>query len=58
MVKVDLVFMPRARRWRILIDGKAIPRRYSDRATAKKEFEKHKAKAEGKERIDKHDIRT
>lgn len=48
MNKVELQFMPKARRWRILIDGKAIPRRFLDRATAMKEFEKHKAKADGK----------
>lgn len=47
-MKVELQFMPRARKWRILIDGKAFPRRFSDRASAVKEFEKQKAKAEGK----------
>jgi len=47
--KVELQFMPNARRWRILINGKAIPRRFIDRPTAVKEFEKQKAKAEGKE---------
>ncbi len=50
MDKVELDFMPNARRWRIKINGKAIPRRFSARATAIKEFEKHKAKAEGRER--------
>lgn len=45
MDTVELQFMPRARKWRILINGKAIPRRFSDRATAVKEFEKQRAKA-------------
>jgi len=42
---VELQFMPKARKWRILIDGKAFPRRFSDRTSALKEFEKQKAKA-------------
>ena len=46
---VELQFMPKARRWRILIDGKAFPRRFSDRATAIKEFERQKTKNETKE---------
>lgn len=41
--RVELQFMPRARKWRVLIDGKAYPRRYSDRATALKEFERQQA---------------
>ncbi len=47
-MKVELHFMPIARKWRVLIDGKAFPRRWSDRASALKEFEKQKAKVEGK----------
>jgi len=42
--KIELEFMPIARKWRILINGKALPRRFSDRATALKEFEKQKAR--------------
>ena len=41
---VELQFMPRARKWRVLIDGKAFPRRFSDRASALREFEKQRAK--------------
>ena len=41
---IELHFMPRARKWRIIIDGKAFPRRFSDRASAVKEFEKQKLK--------------
>lgn len=44
MAKVELEFMPRVRKWRVLIDGKALPRRFSDRATAAREFEKQRAK--------------
>lgn len=44
MKKVELEFMPRARKWRILIDGKAFPRRFFDRRSAMIEFEKQKAK--------------
>lgn len=47
MDKVELQFMPIARKWRILINGKALHRRFSDRATAIKEFEKQRAKTEG-----------
>ena len=43
MRKIELEFMPNARRWRIIIDGKAFPRRFFDRATAKKALEKQKA---------------
>ena len=46
-VKVELQFMPNKRKWRILIDGKALPRRFSDRPSAMIEFKKQKAKAEG-----------
>lgn len=48
MNKIELQFMPRARKWRILINGKAMPRRFSDHSTALKEFEKQKTKAEWK----------
>ena len=44
MSKVELHFMPIKRRWRILIDGKAFPRRFVDRASAIKEFERQKLK--------------
>ena len=47
-MKVELQFMPIKRQWRILIDGKALPRRFFDRASAVKEFEKQKAKVEEK----------
>lgn len=40
---VELEFMPIARKWRVIINGKAFPRRFSDRQTAMKEFEKRKA---------------
>ena len=43
MKQVELQFMPRARKWRILVDGKAIPRRFSDRPSAVKEFERQSA---------------
>lgn len=41
---VELQFMPIKRKWRILINGKAFPRRFSDRKSAMKEFERQKAK--------------
>lgn len=41
-MKIELHFMPIKRRWRILIDGKALPRRFPDRASAVKEFEYQK----------------
>ena len=44
MTEVELEFMPRARRWRVLINGKAFPRRFSDRASALKELERQKDK--------------
>ncbi|KKM88988.1 hypothetical protein LCGC14_1253270 [marine sediment metagenome] len=47
-MKIELQFMPIARRWRILIDGKAFSRRFSDRASAVKEFERQKSKGEVK----------
>ncbi len=43
MPRVELQFMPRARKWRVLVDGKSLSRRFSDRASAVKEFEKQKA---------------
>jgi len=46
--RVEIHFMPIKRKWRVLIDGKAFPRRFSDHASAMKEFERQKAKAEGK----------
>ena len=48
MTKVELQFMPIKRKWRILIDGKALPRRFSDRASAQKELERQKTKVEGR----------
>lgn len=42
---VELQFMPIKRKWRILIDGKAFPRRFSDRSSAMREFERQKIKA-------------
>lgn len=48
MDKVELQFMPIVRKWRILINGRAIPRRFSDLPSAMIEFEKQKAKVEGK----------
>ena len=41
---IELQYMPIARKWRILINGKAFPRRFSDRPSALKEFEKQKDK--------------
>ena len=46
--RIELQFMPIKRKWRILIDGKALPKRFSDRVSAMREFERQKAKAEGK----------
>lgn len=43
---IELHFMPIKRKWRILINGKAFPRRFSDRASAVQEFERQKAKEE------------
>ena len=43
---IKLHFMPKARKWQILIDGKALPRRFSDRASAQKEYEKQKNRAQ------------
>ena len=40
---IELEFMPVARKWRVRIDGKAFPRRFSDRASAMKEFERQKS---------------
>lgn len=45
-MKVELQYMPRARKWRILINGKSLSRRFSDRTSAVKEFEKQRAKYE------------
>ena len=53
MDKVQLCFVPLTGRWRILINGKAIPRRFADRATAIKEFERQKRKAEGVKKVNK-----
>jgi len=38
--------MPRVKKWRVLINGKAIPRRFSSQVIALKEFEKQKSKYE------------
>lgn len=46
---VELQFMPIARKWRIIVNGKAVSRRFSDRRTAVEEFEKQKAKQTQKE---------
>ena len=43
-MRIELQFMPKARKWRVLVGGKALPRRYSDRASALKEFKKQQAK--------------
>ena len=43
--RVELQFMPIKRKWRILIDGKALPKRFSDRVSAMKEFERQKTKS-------------
>ena len=45
MKKVELEFMPKARKWRILVNGKALPRRFSDSASAMREFKRQKEKA-------------
>ena len=41
---IKLHFMPIKHKWRVLIDGKAFPRRFSDRASALREFERQKEK--------------
>ena len=41
---IELQFMPKIRKWRILVNGKAVPRRFSDRASAMKEFERQENK--------------
>ncbi len=41
---IALQFMPLAQKWRVLIDGKAFPRRFSDRAEAVREYERQKNK--------------
>ena len=45
--QIELQFMPRARQWRILINDKSLTRRFFDRPTATREFERRKAKLKG-----------
>ena len=44
--KVELQFMPRARKWRVLVNGKSLTRRFYDRPSAVKEFERQKVKSQ------------
>ncbi|MDD4876742.1 MAG: hypothetical protein PHQ86_06425 [Dehalococcoidales bacterium] len=46
MQGVELQFMPKARKWRVIVNGKSLHRRFSDRASAVKEFERQKSKLE------------
>jgi len=39
-MKVELQFMPKAKKYRILIDGKSLPRRFSSRTEAMRGFDK------------------